>query len=53
MANVFMTNMAINHFLWPFFAAFHRATPFQGMVQRKIGNNNKEEIPSIIKYKKY
>lgn len=28
----------MNHFLWPFLAAFHKATPFQGMVQSKISN---------------
>ena len=35
-ARVFTTNKTINHHLWPFFAAFHKATPFQVNTQAKI-----------------
>jgi len=28
----------MNHFLWEFLAAFHNATPFQGIVQTKSKN---------------
>lgn len=38
MAKVFNKNKAINHFLWEFLAAFHKAKPFQGKVQAKIKN---------------
>ncbi len=47
-AKVFTTNKAINHFLWPFPAALHKANPFQGMVQSKIGNNHNEFSPNSI-----
>ena len=36
MAKVFNKNKAMNHFLWEFLAAFHKANPFQGKTQRKI-----------------
>jgi len=37
-AKVLIISKAINHFLWPFLADFHRAIPFQGSVQSKIGS---------------
>src|SRR5680860_353025 len=35
-ATVLSTNKAMNHHLCSFLAAFQRATPFQGKVQRRI-----------------
>ena len=45
MAKVFKRNKAINHFLWPFLADFHKATPFQGKTQSKIKSIKGEPIP--------
>ena len=45
---MFTTNKAINHHLWPFFAAFHKATPFQGNTQAKIKSKigvDKNSVP--------
>ena len=53
MAKVFKRNKAINHFLWPFLADFHKATPFQGKTQSKIKSIKGELIPSpAFKFKK-
>ena len=45
MAKVFNKNKAMNHFLWEFLAAFHKANPFQGKTQRKIKSIKEELIP--------
>lgn len=44
MAKVFSKNKTINHFLWEFLAAFHKATPFQGKTQRKIKRSQRPLI---------
>ena len=53
MAKVFKRNKATNHFLWPFLADFHKATPFQGKTQSKIKSIKGEPIPiPAFKFKK-
>jgi hypothetical protein len=40
MARVFNSSKTMNHFFCPLWAAFHKATPFQGITQSEIKNKN-------------
>lgn len=46
-AKVFKIKIAMNHFLWEFLAAFHKATPFQGKAQRLARKISKKILGSV------
>ena len=47
MPTVFKTSKTMNHFLCESLAAFHKATPFHGIVQRMIKSRTSELTPGI------
>ena len=46
-AKLFITNIAMNHFLWESLAAFHKANPFQGIVQSATSNKNQGFVVKV------
>ena len=43
MAKLFTTSRTINHFLWEFFTALHKATPFHGKTHKTINKSTTGE----------
>lgn len=46
-AKVLAKNKTMNHFLWPFLAAFHMANPFHGKDHSATSNINMDAMFSL------